>query len=142
MHDRNAGVPDDRQIKFRIGINVGDIIVEGDDFYGDGVNLASRLEALAGPGGIACSAMVRHQIGNKLKIEFVDQGVKTVKNLTQPVHVYLINLGPPKGTSPTAAPPGQDTPAPILCISAPWQALATSVVSWSALPQGHRLIHP
>ena len=93
MHDRNAGVPDDRQIKFRIGINIGDIIVEGDDFYGDGVNLASRLEALAGPGGIACSAVVRHQIGNKLEIEFLDQGEKTVKNLAQPVHVYFINLG-------------------------------------------------
>src|SRR5262249_30888673 len=93
MHDRNVGVPDDRQIKFRIGINVGDIIVDGDDFYGDGVNLASRLEALAEPGGIACSAVVRQQIGNKLEIEFVDQGEKAVKNIAQPVHVYFINLG-------------------------------------------------
>src|SRR5215510_7580610 len=99
MHDRNAGVPDDRQIKFRIGINVGDIIVEGDDFYGDGVNLVSRLEALAEPGGIACSAVVRHQIGNKLEIEFIDQGEKIVKNLAQPVHVYFINLGAPTNTS-------------------------------------------
>jgi adenylate cyclase len=93
MHDRNAGIPDGRQIKFRIGINVGDIIVDGDDFYGDGVNLASRLEALAKPGGIACSAVVCQQIGNKLEIEFIDQGEKTVKNLAQPVHVYFINLG-------------------------------------------------
>jgi adenylate cyclase len=76
MPDRNAGIPDDRQIKFRMGINVGDIMVDGEDFYGDGVNLASRLEALAGPGGIACSAVVRHQIGNKLEIEFIDQGEK------------------------------------------------------------------
>src|SRR5262245_10320984 len=110
MHDRNAGIPDDRQIKFRIGINIGDIIVEGDDFYGDGVNLASRLEALAGPGGIACSAVVRHQIGNKLDIEFVDQGEKTVKNLAKPVHVYLINLAPPQDASLAAATPGHDTP--------------------------------
>jgi TolB-like protein/class 3 adenylate cyclase/Flp pilus assembly protein TadD len=108
MHDRNAGIPEDRQVKFRIGINVGDIIVEGDDFYGDGVNLASRLEALAGPGGIACSAMVRHQIGNKLEIEFVDHGEKTVKNLTQPVHVYFINFGSPTGASSAAATPGHD----------------------------------
>src|SRR6185295_17118658 len=104
MHDRNAGVPDDRQIKFRIGINVGDIIVDGDDFYGDGVNLASRLEALAGPGGIACSAVVRHQIGNKLEIEFVDQGEKIVKNLAQPVHVYFINFGSSTGASPATIP--------------------------------------
>jgi len=110
MHDRNAGVPDDCQIKFRIGINVGDIIVDGDDFYGDGVNLASRLEALAGPGGIACSAVVRHQIGNKLEIEFLDQGEKTVKNLAQPVHVYFINLRSPTGASPAAATPVHEGP--------------------------------
>ena len=92
MLERNAGVPEDRHIKFRIGINLGDIIVDGDDFYGDGVNMAARLEALAGPGGIACSAIVRGQVGNKLDIEFLDQGEKTVKNIAQPVHVYFINL--------------------------------------------------
>ena len=92
MADRNAGVPEDRQIKFRIGINVGDLIVDGDDFYGDGVNMAARLEGLAGPGGIACSAVVRNQIGNKLEMEFLDQGEKTVKNIAQPVHVYFINM--------------------------------------------------
>ena len=111
MQDRNAGIPEDRQIKFRIGINVGDIIVDGDDFYGDGVNLAARLEALAGPGGIACSGVVRQQIGNKLEIEFIDQGEKTVKNLTQPVHVYFINLGSPTGPAAAAAAPGNDGPS-------------------------------
>ena len=93
MVERNAGVPEDRHIKFRIGINLGDIIVEGDDFYGDGVNLAARLEGLAGPGGIACSAVARNHIGNKLDLEFLDQGEKTVKNIIQPVHVYFVNLG-------------------------------------------------
>jgi adenylate cyclase len=93
MPERNVGVPEDRHIKFRIGLNLGDIIVDGDDFYGDGVNLASRLEGLAGPGGIACSAMVRTQVGNKLEQEFLDQGEMTVKNIAQPVHVYFINLG-------------------------------------------------
>lgn len=92
MVERNAGVPEDRQIKFRIGINVGDIIVEGDDFYGDGVNVAARLESIAGPGGIACSAAVRTQVGNKLDIEFVDQGERTVKNIAQPVHVFFIRM--------------------------------------------------
>src|SRR5262249_39425980 len=77
---------------------------------GDGVNLASRLEALAGPGGIACSAVVRQQIGNKLEIEFIDQGEKTVKNLAQPGHVYLINIRSPAGASPAAATPGPDGP--------------------------------
>ena len=92
MPERNAGVPEDRHIKFRIGINVGDLIVDGDDFYGDGVNMASRLEGLAGPGGIACSAVVRNQVGNKLELEFLDQGEKTVKNIAQPVHVYFIKM--------------------------------------------------
>jgi adenylate cyclase len=92
MVDRNAGVPEDRHIKFRIGINVGDLIVDGDDLYGDGVNMAARLEGLASPGGIACSAAALNQIGNKLEMEFLDQGEKMVKNIAQPVHVYFINL--------------------------------------------------
>ena len=91
MFERNAGIPEDRHIKFRIGINLVDIIVDEGDVYGDGVNMAARLEALAGPGGIACSAVVRHQVGNKLELEFVDQGEKSVKNVAQPVHVYFIN---------------------------------------------------
>src|SRR6185295_12156838 len=85
-----------------MGINVGDVIVDGDDFYGDGVNVAARLEALASPGGIACSAVVRHQVGNRLEIDFLDQGEKAVKNIAQPVHVYFIDLG----ASATAASPG------------------------------------
>ncbi len=107
MPARNEGVPEDRHIKFRIGINLGDIIVEGDDFYGDGVNMAARLEGLAGPGGIACSAVVRNQVGNKLEIEFIDQGEKTVKNIAQPVHVYFVNLGTPAGAAAPAAASGQ-----------------------------------
>jgi adenylate cyclase len=107
MVERNAGFPEDRHIKFRIGINLGDLIVEGDDFYGDGVNMAARLEGLAGPGGIACSAVVRNQVGNKLELEFLDQGEKTVKNIAQPVHVYFINLGTPAGAAASTAAGGQ-----------------------------------
>ncbi len=92
MPERNEGVPEDRHIKFRIGINVGDLIVDGDDFYGDGLNMAARLEALAPPGGIACSAAVRSQIGNKLEMDFLDQGEVAVKNITQPVHLFFIAL--------------------------------------------------
>ncbi len=92
MVDRNVGTPEDRHIKFRIGINVGDVIVDGDDFFGDGVNMAARLESLASPGGIACSAAARNQVGNKLEIEFLDQGEKTVRNIAKPVHVYFINM--------------------------------------------------
>ena len=91
MLERNVGVPEDRHFKFRMGINLGDVIVDGDDFHGDGVNLAVRLQGLAIPGGIACSAAVRHEIGNKLDVDFVDQGDKAVKNVVRPVRVYFAN---------------------------------------------------
>jgi adenylate cyclase len=102
MPERNAGVPEDRHIKFRIGINLGDIIVDGDDCYGEGVNVAARLEGLAAPGGIACSAVVRNQIGHRLELEFIDQGEKTVKNIAQPLHVYFVNLETPTNTDTLA----------------------------------------
>ena len=93
MPERNAGVAEDRHIMFRIGLHAGDMIVEGDDVFGDGVNIAARLEGLARPGGIACSAAVQSHIGNKLEIDFADQGEKTVKNMSQPLHVYFVNPG-------------------------------------------------
>ncbi|RWP42602.1 MAG: adenylate/guanylate cyclase domain-containing protein [Mesorhizobium sp.] len=93
MVERNAGIPEDRHFKFRMGINLGDLIVDGDDFYGDGVNMAVRLQGLAVPGGIACSEAVRHEVGNKLGLDFADQGARTVKNMSHPVHVYFANWG-------------------------------------------------
>lgn len=105
MAERNAGVPEDRHFRFRIGINLGDIIVEGDDFHGDGVNMAVRLEGLAHPGGIACSAAVRNAVGEKLELEFVDLGERFVKNFTQPVHVYFVSWkgSVPNGVARTVA---------------------------------------
>ena len=85
MIDREAGMPEDRRIRFRIGINLGDVIVEDDDVFGDGVNIAARLEALAEPGGICISRMVRDQIRDKLAYAFEDLGEQTVKNIARPV---------------------------------------------------------
>jgi adenylate cyclase len=99
MAERTAASPEDRRIMFRLGLNLGDLIVEGEDFYGEGVNIASRLEGLAPPGGIACSAVVRNQVGNKLDLAFVDQGEKSVKNIDQPVHVFFIEVAEPVGQS-------------------------------------------
>ncbi|QIG52448.1 tetratricopeptide repeat protein [Nordella sp. HKS 07] len=99
MPDRNTLVPEDRHIRFRVGIHVGDMIVEGDEIYGDAVNIAARLEGLAAPGGIACSAAVRDHIGNKLDIDFSDQGNKAVKNIAHPLHVYFVNLSKADGGS-------------------------------------------
>jgi len=102
MPHRNEALPEDRHIKFRVGLHVGDMIVEGDDIYGDGVNIAARLEGLAAPGGIACSAAVRDHIGHKLDIDFVDQGEKAVKNIAQPLHVYFV--GPVRSEPQAQAP--------------------------------------
>ncbi len=91
LMERNAGVPEDRHIRLRIGINLGDVIIHGEDLFGDDVNIASRLVGLAPPGGIACSAGIRHQVGSKLDIVFLDRGENTVRNIAQPVHVYQIS---------------------------------------------------
>jgi adenylate cyclase len=93
MLERNIGIPADRHIAFRIGLNLGDIVFDTDDFHGDGINVAVRLQALAAPGGIACSAPVRHEVGNKLGLDFADQGDRTVKNISRPVHVYFADWG-------------------------------------------------
>jgi TolB-like protein/class 3 adenylate cyclase len=90
MESRNANVDENRRIRFRIGINVGDVIVEGDDIFGDGVNVAARLEALAEPGQTCVSATVREHVADKLPIGFADLGEHTVKNIARPVHVYRI----------------------------------------------------
>jgi len=83
MIDREAGTPEDRRIRFRIGINLGDVIVEDDDIFGDGVNVAARLEALAEPDGICISRVVRDQIRDKLPYAFEDLGEQSVKNIAR-----------------------------------------------------------
>jgi len=94
MMQRNAEVPKDRRILFRAGINLGDVIVDEDDLFGDGVNIAARIEALAEPGGVCISASIYEQIRNKLYLTFGDLGDKTVKNIAEPVHVYEVSLMP------------------------------------------------
>jgi TolB-like protein/class 3 adenylate cyclase/Flp pilus assembly protein TadD len=91
MVDRNAKEPEDKRITFRIGVNLGDVIADGDDIYGDGVNIAARLEALAEPGGICISRTVRDHIGDRLPYSFDDIGEQTVKNIAQPVHAYAMS---------------------------------------------------
>jgi adenylate cyclase len=93
MLDREQEVPDERRIRFRIGINLGDVIAEEHDIFGDGVNVAGRLEALAEPGGIYVSGTVRDHIRDKLPYPFEDMGEQSVKNIARPVRVYAL---PPK----------------------------------------------
>jgi len=109
MSQRNAQVPSDRRIEFRVGINVGDIISDGEDIYGDGVNVAARLETLADPGGICVSRVVHDQVQDKLDFGFEDLGEQTVKNIARPVGVHRIRLGEQSGIKK----PGEASGAPI-----------------------------
>ena len=84
----NAGIHEDRRIIFRIGINVGDIIIDGDDIFGDGVNIAARLETLCEPGGVCISRYANEQVRDKLSLTFADLGEQTVKNIARAVGVF------------------------------------------------------
>ena len=92
MGERNTGVPQENCIQFRVGINVGDIISDNNDIYGDGVNVAARLEALAEPGGIMVSRNVYDQVRDKLSFGFEDMGEQTVKNIARPIGVFHVSL--------------------------------------------------
>src|SRR5437773_8469660 len=92
MAERNASVPPDRRLEFRMGINVGDIIIDGDDIFGDGVNVAARLQTLAEPGGLCVSRAVRDQVLDKLSFSFEKLGEQNVKNIARPVEIYRVSL--------------------------------------------------
>ena len=94
MVDHDQGVPEAQRIQFRIGVNLGDVIVEGDDIYGDGVNVAARLEALAEPGGVCVSGTAFDHVVNKADVGFTSLGEKRLKNIADPVRVYRILLDP------------------------------------------------
>jgi len=100
MRDRNGSVPQDRRIEFRIGVNLGDVVVEGEDIFGDGVNVAARLESIAKPGGITISGSVRDHVGNRLDLVFEDLGEQQLKNIERPIRVY--NVPVENSTAPGA----------------------------------------
>jgi TolB-like protein/class 3 adenylate cyclase len=108
MAERNDGVPQDKRMLFRIGINLGDILIEGDDILGDGVNIAARLEGIAKPGGICISASAHDQVRGKVAVKFTDLGEQELKNITRPVRAYAVvrdGLGAgTQGSSTTPSP--------------------------------------
>ena len=108
MAERNAEVPESRRMQFRIGINLGDVIHDETRIYGDGINIAARLEALAEPGGVLVSSTVYDQVRGKLPVAFEDMGERQVKNIEQPVRVYRL-LAP--GTSPGESATPRSRPA-------------------------------
>jgi len=121
MADRETEVPEERRIRFRIGINLGDVIAEEQDIFGDGVNVAARLEALAEPGGICVSRVVRDQVRDKVDFAFEDLGEKSVKNIARPVRAYAFR---PKAIADLPAP----SVLPVPPISQPAVAPRLSIV--------------
>src|SRR4051794_658711 len=99
MAERNRHVPEDRQMRFRIGINLGDVLIEGSDILGDGVNVAARLESIAEPGGICISDAAYRQVQDKISADFVDLGEQKLKNIARPVWAYAI-----RGTAARVSP--------------------------------------
>jgi adenylate cyclase len=125
MADRNSDTPEDQRICFRVGINLGDVIIDGDDIHGDGVNVAARLEGLAEPGGLCVSRTVRNQVRDKLPYIFEDMGEQSVKNIARPVRVDALTaaavaetpLVPPQ-LQPQPSPARRSRPPPFALIAA------------------------
>jgi len=137
MADRNAETPEDKRITFRVGINLGDVIAELDDIYGDGVNVAARLEALAEPGGICVSRVVRDQIRDKLPYPFEDLGEQSVKNIARSVRVFALRpetiVELPVASVPIAVPRRRrSVVAPIA--AAVGAVLVIAVIGWWVWP--------
>src|SRR5262249_50448726 len=111
MPERNSGVPVDNRIELRIGINLGDVIADGNDLYGDGVNIAARIEALADAGGVLVSGTVYDHVRDRLPFGFEDRGVQQVKNIARPIRVYRLLLDDVTSALRSAPPPLPDKPS-------------------------------
>jgi adenylate cyclase len=98
MAERNADVPPTSRIEFRMGVNVGDVVVEDGDIFGDGVNVAARLEGLADPGGICVSARVQEDVAGRLDLTFDDLGEQSLKNIARPVRVFRARVASAENT--------------------------------------------
>src|SRR5712671_3303358 len=141
--ERNTGIGAENRIELRIGVNLGDVIVEGGDLYGDGVNIAARLEALAEPGGICISRTVRDHVHDKLPYPFDDIGEQSVKNIARPVHTYAMK---PAAVALTALAAASAQPSPrhrgktllgAIAAASVVAVVIIAIVAWWAWPKGH-----
>jgi TolB-like protein len=126
MIERNAEVPDASRIEFRVGINLGDIIADGDDIHGDGVNIAARLEALAEPGGICVSQTVVNHVRGKVPFDVKDAGEQMLKNIARPIHVFHIITDPVRRDAPEITPPTLALPDKPSIAVLPFQNMSSS----------------
>ena len=130
LRDRNAGLPQEKRLELRIGINIGDVMVEGDDLYGDGVNVAARLEGLADPGGICVSEDVVRQASGKVEVGFEDLGDQHLKNIETPVRAYRV-VAAGAGTA-VSAKPARKRPLWTMAAAAGFALVILSGASWYA----------
>jgi class 3 adenylate cyclase len=128
LKTRNDALPDKSRMQFRVGVNLGDVVVKNDDLLGDGVNVAARLETLAEPGGICISSSVYDQITGKLDLGFQDIGEQALKNISRPIRVYRVSgAAVPQRSTPPAPPPGRKSKF------LPWGIGAAAVVAIAAI---------
>ena len=130
LKTRNDALPEHRRMLFRIGVNLGDVMVKNDDLLGDGVNVAARLEGIAEPGGICISSSVYDQITGKLDLGFLDIGEQSLKNITRPIRVFRISgAGAPSRPTPPAPPRRKSMPAVLLAAAA---VAVAAIVAWQS----------
>src|ERR1700734_358547 len=111
MAERNADTPEAKRVVYRIGVNLGDVLIEGDDILGEGVNIAARLEAICEPGGVLISSTAHDHVRGKIDAEFIDLGERALKNIARPVRAFAVTIGSagaahaPSASAPTQGPP-------------------------------------
>jgi len=132
LRDRNNEVAPEDQMQFRVGLNLGDVIVEGDNLYGDGVNVAARLEPLAEPGGICVSGKFHDEVRRKLDLGFVSSGPQEMKNIEEPVHTFMVEIGSSSKVLeafavPTVVEPPPDEPVPEPQAASPAEAKVPAI---------------
>src|SRR5450755_4332573 len=121
MVERNADVPESKRIVYRIGVNLGDVLIEGDDILGDGVNIAARLEGVCEPGGVLISGAAYEHTRGRIDATFVDLGEKALKNIARPVRVFAVKIGPERATpAPTASTSNNKSPPRLSIVVLPF----------------------
>jgi TolB-like protein/class 3 adenylate cyclase len=125
MSERNAGTSEDKRIRYRIGVNLGDVLIEGDDILGDGVNIAARLEGICEPGGVFISGAAYEHVRGRVEARFLDLGEKDLKNIARPVRVYAIGTGPEgPASTPSASRPNEQEPPRLSIVVLPFANLS------------------
>ena len=127
MVERNAGTPEAKRILYRIGVNLGDVLIEGDDILGDGVNIAARLEGLCEPRGVLISGTAYDHVRGKIDADFVDLGDQTLKNIARPVRVYAVKIGSDiTPAMPAVSAPVKQTPPRLSMVVLPFANMGSS----------------